>query len=83
MQSPGKRESVPPGTDKGVGVRVIIDPEVCQGHLRCLSVAPDMFDADEQGNGIVIRDVIDSPEDIERAESAVVGCPEGAIRLEQ
>jgi ferredoxin len=64
-------------------VRVVIDPEVCQGHLRCFSVAPDMFDVDEQGNGIVIWGVIDTPEDIERAESAVVGCPEGAIRIEQ
>lgn len=64
-------------------MRVVIDPERCQGHLRCFSTAPTMFDVDEQGNGVVVRAVLDGPEDIGLAEDAVAGCPEGAIRIEQ
>ena len=37
-------------------MRVTIDHERCQGHGRCFSIAPDLFDSDELGNGVVIGD---------------------------
>lgn len=63
-------------------MRVIIDAEICQGHLRCYALAPDLFEVDEIGHAISPdRDFPESP-DLERARAAVAGCPERAIRIE-
>jgi len=63
-------------------MRVIIDADICQGHLRCYTVAPDLFGADDIGHGIAPdRDFEEGPE-LERARAAVAGCPERAIRIE-
>ena len=63
--------------------RVHVDPEKCQGHNRCYSIAPELFDIDdlgmssEKGNGTV------SPELIDKARKAVANCPEYAISLDE
>lgn len=63
-------------------MRVIIDPEICQGHLRCYAIAPDLFEIDELGHGVSPgRELTDGPE-VERAQAAVDTCPERAIRME-
>ncbi|BBY19948.1 ferredoxin [Mycobacterium stomatepiae] len=60
--------------------RVSVDPDLCTGHGRCYSLAPDVFDADEVGHCVIlIEDVLGEME-----EQAVVGeknCPEQAITL--
>lgn len=60
--------------------RVSVDPDLCTGHGRCYSLAPDVFDADEVGHCVIlIEDVLGETE-----EQAVVGeknCPEQAITL--
>jgi ferredoxin len=63
-------------------VRVIIDGAVCQGHLRCMDTAPDWFDADEQGHGVVLDRSLADEAEIEAVRRAVLACPERAIRLE-
>lgn len=49
--------------------RVSVDPDLCTGHGRCYSLAPDVFDADEVGHCVIlIEDVLGEME-----EQAVVG----------
>lgn len=63
-------------------MRVIIDPDICQGHLRCYTVAPDLFEVDSIGHALSPdRDFEEGPE-LELARAAVAGCPERAIRIE-
>lgn len=47
-----------------------------------MSLAPDLFDADEMGYGVVIGDGHVSDEQRERARLAVNNCPEYAVILE-
>jgi ferredoxin len=64
-----------------VMVRVRIDPARCQGHARCFGLVPEIFDLDEQGNGIVKVD--EPPTTLEEAvRRAVINCPEQAISVE-
>jgi ferredoxin len=61
-------------------MRLNIDPEKCQGHGRCYSEAPELFEADEEGFGVVRAaqlDRLDEP----AARQAVGACPERAIAL--
>jgi ferredoxin len=61
---------------------VRIDADRCQGHCRCVSVAPDLFDADEMGYGQVIGDgAVRDEAQRERAQLAVNNCPEYAVEL--
>ena len=30
-------------------MKIRVDPRLCQGRNRCISVAPDLFDIDEEG----------------------------------
>ena len=61
--------------------RVEVDQEKCQGHNRCYSLAPELFDVDDlgtasaRGDGQVPVDLLD------KARRAVANCPEYAITL--
>jgi ferredoxin len=61
--------------------RVHVDPDKCQGHNRCYSVSPDLFELDdlgmsgEVGAGLVPADLLSL------ARLAVANCPEHAISL--
>ncbi len=61
--------------------RVAIDPEKCQGHGRCVLIAPTYFEVDDTGFG---RALVDQVADDDRAdiEEAVLSCPELAIQLQ-
>jgi ferredoxin len=60
--------------------RVSVDPDLCTGHGRCYTLAPDVFDADEIGHSkVLVEEVSDELE-----ENAAIGqqnCPESAITL--
>ncbi len=60
--------------------RVSVDPDLCTGHGRCYSLAPDVFDADEVGHSIVLVDDV-SGELEEHAAIGAQNCPESAITL--
>lgn len=63
-------------------MKAIIHSHLCQGHGRCVTICPDVFDMDDDGNGIVIVDEV--PEHlIDDAEEAAAACPETAIRIER
>jgi len=62
-------------------VKVRIDTDTCTGHGRCYTLAPEVFDSDDRGYGMVINE--DTPEEL-RAK-ALIGeqnCPERAISIE-
>jgi ferredoxin len=61
-------------------VNVRLDEDACVGHGRCYAIAPDVFDADDQGH-CVLR-FADEPVPaalIDRARQAVANCPENAL----
>ena len=62
-------------------MRIKLDNEKCQGHGRCYSLAPDLFEADDEGYA-VLKVTGDVPPDREReARLAVDNCPEFAIEV--
>jgi ferredoxin len=62
-------------------LRLYIEKDVCQGHLRCYVLSPQLFDTDEQGHGFVIAPEV--PTNLEGlAQRSVRECPEGAIKIE-
>ena len=62
-------------------MRVAIAAERCQGHNRCCLVAPELFEADDEGNAQVRGDGV-VPATLEpKARLAVANCPEHAVRL--
>ena len=63
--------------------RVHVDPDKCQGHNRCYSIAPELFDIDDLGMSSEKGEGIVPPELLEKAERAVANCPEYAVSLEE
>jgi ferredoxin len=64
-------------------VKVAIDAERCQGHGRCFSLAPNLFDSDEIGNGFVLGDGVVPSDAVDLARLAQANCPEHAISIEE
>lgn len=64
-------------------MRVRIDAERCQGHGRCFTIAPDVFDSDDLGNGVVIGDGTVPPDREHDVRLAAANCPESAVVLEE
>lgn len=55
-----------------------IDSKRCQGHGRCYTLAPELFDVDEEGYGIV-RVVDVGSDQFQLLDRAIAECPERAI----
>ncbi len=70
-----------PTTVYAAGMRVAVDPELCQGHNRCYALAPEVFDVDDFGNAVVRGDGTVPPELEEKARLAIGNCPEYAISI--
>jgi ferredoxin len=63
-------------------VRVRVDPEKCQGHNRCYSLAPELFDVDDYGYATAAGDGT-VPADLEgKARLAAANCPEFAVIID-
>jgi ferredoxin len=63
-------------------VKIYVDKDLCAGHGRCYLLAPEVFEADDQGNGVAIAEVVP---DALRAKAllGMENCPEGAISIEE
>lgn len=63
-------------------MRLHVDGDVCTGHGRCYTVAPDLLTYDDEGF-VSIRDetIAVPPEQLKAAEDAAASCPEEAISL--
>ncbi len=62
-------------------MKVKVDPTMCMGHARCVSLAPALFESDELGNAVVIGDGSVSSKWEEAVKLAVTNCPEYAISM--
>jgi ferredoxin len=61
-------------------MKVILDTAVCVGHGRCYSLAPEVFEADDEGHSrLIVEDVPESLSD--QALLGVQNCPERAISI--
>jgi ferredoxin len=63
-------------------MKVRVDPQLCQGHNRCIAVAPELFDIDDEGYSSAIGDGVVPVGSEERAALARDNCPEQAIVLD-
>ena len=62
-------------------LRIRVDQDKCQGHARCKSLAPELFNLDEFGNAHEIGDG-SVPAGLEdKAWLAQTNCPEIAIEV--
>ncbi|HEY8547818.1 MAG TPA: ferredoxin [Acidimicrobiales bacterium] len=59
-------------------MRIRIDHDRCTGHGRCYSLAPDLFDCDDEGYGRPLLTEVPTPLH-DQARSAVDTCPERAV----
>jgi ferredoxin len=62
-------------------MRIEIDAKMCQGHLRCYAMAPELFDVDDIGHGIPPDREITGEEEESAARLAAASCPENAITI--
>lgn len=62
-------------------MRVIVDPDLCQGHTLCNMAAPDIFQLrDDDGHAYVVVDEL-TDDQLALARKAEIGCPERAITV--
>lgn len=59
-----------------------IDRSICSGHGRCYDLAPDLFEPDEEGYGVVLVSR-PAPDQMEGARMAERNCPERAVILRE
>ena len=64
-------------------MRITLDRTRCTGHGRCYAVAPAVFDADDDGYGVVRDGGEVAPGDEQSARRGVANCPEDAISLDE
>ena len=62
-------------------LRIRVDQDKCQGHSRCKSLAPELFDLDEFGNAREVGDGIVPAGLEDKAYLARANCPEIAIDI--
>jgi ferredoxin len=62
-------------------MRIRLDPESCQGHGRCYTLAPALFDSDDLGHCVLLMDEVPAGREDE-ARTGVDNCPEQALSLE-
>lgn len=60
-------------------MKVSVDPERCQGHGRCYTLSPRIFEDDVEGYGQVTSSTVSDPELFDDVRRAANACPEGAI----
>jgi ferredoxin len=71
------------GIRSAVVMRLRIDADVCTGHGRCYALAPEVFEPDEDGHGLVLHEG-EVPAGLEEvARRAANNCPERAITVEE
>lgn len=60
-------------------MKLTIDAGKCQGHGRCYDLAPDLFEDDDEGYGLVRGDGVVPADQEDDARRAAANCPEGAV----
>lgn len=61
-------------------MRIELDRERCSGHGRCYTLAPEVYDADDDGYGLLPTNEV--PPGLEqKARLGALNCPEEAITV--
>ena len=61
-------------------MKVRVSAELCTGHGRCWTLAPEVFDSDDEGLNAARGSIVEVAEGSEgEASAAVSSCPEGAL----
>ena len=64
-------------------MKLTIDAEMCTGHGRCYSLAPDLLSYDDEGFVTERGTTVEVPVGMEAsARDAALSCPEGAIAID-
>jgi ferredoxin len=63
-------------------VKVRLDTARCTGHGRCYTLAPNVFDADDEGHCTLVTPEV-APVHEREARLAVQNCPEDALALSE
>ena len=63
-------------------MRVTVDTERCTGHGRCYSLAPEVFEPDDEGHCVVVAPE-PGPTLEDPARTGAANCPEQAITIEE
>jgi ferredoxin len=66
-----------------MALRVHVDPGRCQGHNRCYSIAPDLFELDELGMSSALGGGLVPPALAAAARRAAANCPEYAVSVSE
>lgn len=63
--------------------RIGIDTKRCSGHGRCYTLAPHIFDMDDEGFAVLREEAVPGDSHLlADAQTAVDACPERAISME-
>src|SRR5258708_37787841 len=62
-------------------MKVTINPEMCQGHARCVAVAPRTIHLRDEDGHAEVSDVNVPDEELAAVRKAMLNCPERAITL--
>ncbi|MEB3371341.1 ferredoxin [Saccharopolyspora mangrovi] len=61
-------------------MKVTVDRAKCTGLGICESMAPDVFEVDENGDLVLLTETVGTDQ-LDEARAAVEGCPTEALRL--
>lgn len=62
-------------------MKIRVDAEKCQGHNRCYNISSELFDVDDEGYATANNDGVVPAGLEEKAELAILNCPERAIEI--
>ena len=63
-------------------MKTTVSKELCIGCALCPSLSPDLYEMDDDGKAIVIKDEL-SDQDVIEAKEAATSCPVDAIEVEE
>ncbi len=64
-------------------MKIHVDSDKCEGHNRCYSIAPELFEVDDYGYATAAGDGTVPAGMEEKAQLAVDNCPEYAITISE
>ena len=62
-------------------MKICVDEDKCQGHNRCMTIAPGLFELDDYGYASAVNDGNVPSDKEEKARLAIANCPEFAIEI--
>ena len=63
-------------------MKLELDTAGCQGHGRCYSIAPELFDADDEGHAVLLTTEVPEVQ-LTLARDAAASCPEEVITVHE